>query len=409
MSERMRVLATGELQTGELCLGFVPLDSYELLAWHYDLDEAREEAVRLAMAHGAVLFEINDVEPDTGGPALGWLDQEEAKPQDDWVPRIVLRVDSPCVRLRTPTLDRVLLAQRWQAGEQANATFFVALMPAAELDLDEQASIQLAYIRALLPTGDGQPPIWQLGDEGSLQPYLCPPAAQRDWDWPWRQHTTIGPVYLWIAVDRTAEQLAAWLASVVPHGLLPVEPYEYRFDPALEDFDGRLLFTDGLITFMRSYHSPGDVAQLIDAALLASIASGALGEVSWDLLDGDYIYYEATGEGLASLREYLDPGSDEDQLRSRWRSVLAGQAVDARAAESWRQVAELMLQHFQVDAALPDPRDALEQWLRTAPIAALPRRIDIKLCREVYDTYQTDPFYARMIGFNRRIVWSIGC
>jgi hypothetical protein len=301
------------------------------------------------------------------------------------------------------------LAQRWQAGEQASSTFFVALMPAAELDLDEQASIQLAYIRALAPIGDGQPPIWQLGDKATLQAYLYPPAAQRDWDWPWRRHTTIGPVYLWIAVDRRADQLAAWLASVVPHGLLPVEPYEYRFDPALEDFDSRLLFTDGLITFMRSYRSPGEVAQLIDAVLLASIAAGELGEVSWDLLDGDYIYYEATGEGLDSLREYLDPGSDEEQLLSRWRGVLAGQVVDARAAESWRQVAELMLEHFRVDATLPDPREALEQWLRTAPIAALPRRIELKLRREVYDIYETDPFPARMIGSNRRIVWSVGC
>ncbi len=176
----------------------------------------------------------------------------------------------------------------------------------------------------------------------------------------------------------------------------------------LEQFDGDVRFADGLITFMRSYHSPGEGAQALDGALLASIAAGELGEVFWDLLDGDYVYYEATGEGLASLREYLDPTSDEAQLRSRWRDVLAGQTVDVRAAESWRQVAELVLQQFQVEATLPDPRDALEHWLRTAPITALPRRIDLKLRREVQETYATDPFPARMYGANRRILWSFG-
>ena len=58
MNDQIRILATGELLTGELRLEFVPLDAFEFTACNFSLDGIVEQAVRLARAHGAVLFEI---------------------------------------------------------------------------------------------------------------------------------------------------------------------------------------------------------------------------------------------------------------------------------------------------------------------------------------------------------------
>ncbi len=305
--------------------------------------------------------------------------------------------------------------------------------------------------------------VWQLGQDTILQ-LLAELAqasqTQRDWDWMWREHASLGPICLKIFVDRTSAELKEWFADIITtripqnnfypclysnqseiaqelrihfEDLAITELSASEFYQCVEvlqtqrqgrlpqvycpDKDcsyvakssdirtGWIFLCDGLFSLDRSYHTPKFDQQSIDAMLLTAIMAGELGEISWDLFDSDYIYFEATGEGLESLRNYLDPNSDPDRLRQEFSRLLFRHDVEASSANNVQEAAALINQHFQVPLTELDAIANLEAWLRTTAISQLPRYITVELPRRLGSTYREDPDYARITSANSRILW----
>jgi len=305
--------------------------------------------------------------------------------------------------------------------------------------------------------------VWQLGQDTILQ-LLAELAqasqTQRDWDWMWREHASLGPICLKIFVDRTSAELKEWFADIITtripqnnfypclysnqseiaeelriyfEDLEITELSASEFYQCVEDLQtqrqgrlpqvycpdqdysyvaksgdirmGWIVFCDGLFCLDRSYHTPNFDQQSLDAMLLTTIMAGELGEISWDLFDGDYIYFEATGEELESLRNYLDSNSDPERLRQEFSRLLVRHDVEASSANNVQEAAALINQHFQVPLTELDAIVNLEAWLRTTAISQLPRHVTVKLPRRLGSTYREDPDYSRITSANSRILW----
>ncbi|OYQ62551.1 hypothetical protein B9G53_21650 [Pseudanabaena sp. SR411] len=260
--------------------------------------------------------------------------------------------------------------------------------------------------------------------------------SQRDWDWIWREHPSLGPIYLKIFVDRTSSELKEWFANIITTRLpqdnfypcldnnqyaiaddLQTERQGRLYQVYCPDKDygyvaksgdtstGWILLSDGLFCLGRNYHTPNFDQQSIDAMLLAAIMAGELGEISWDLFDGDYVYFEATGDGLESMRNYLDSNSDPDRLRQEFSRMLFVNDVDASSANNAQEAAALITHHFQVPITKSEAIANLEAWLGTTAISQLPRYVTVKLPRRLGNTYSEDLDYPRIIAANSRILW----
>ncbi len=450
MSDSFRILATGELHTSDLMLCFIPASDDAFYA-----GQAFHAALQLANTQGAVLYEIDaNYDPnaeyhqeddiiDLLGSSMTYKeywgmfpDERLERPAPDWQARILLQVSSPVVRLRSPTLDCYLVAETGHdlGYGDIGMAFFLALMPLAPQLHSTQADIpsedgmpmlQPGYIRPGLAAQDAapHPPTieWQLGDEAILQAASYPPKSQRDWAWAWPR--TYGPVYFNLYVNKTADELNNWLARVsfyryqLAQGVLvqgekggsfadgyqQSQPYAYQLCEQIPGW-GRLYFSNGQIAFIRSYQSPSIVQQALDASLLAAILAGELGELGWDVLDGDYVCFQATGDGLDSLRYYLDPYCDEDRLRAGWSARLSRHQVDASMAENWDQVAEAVGRHFHIPGQQFAAASNLEAWLRSTPITELPREAQVAVRQLVYEAAQEA--IRRLQLTNNRILWS---
>lgn len=453
MIEEIHILGTGEFSTGDWQLQFLSPNAknFPVLSG-YNLPA--NETYRLAVDHGAVLFEIDanyqdgcheedELTEDFGQP-MTYKEYWDLYPgskierlEPQWRTGILLHVSTAFVRLLSPTQDRLLIAQHSYAEDH----FFLGLVPVTQPAADDDQSIiylnnhtplvfQPGFIRPLWAAdqqASGHPPLaWQLGDEITLQTpqFPNPPLALRDWDWAWRAHTTYGPVYLWIYLDKTADELNGWFANLTLQNYRSVHDLSFCCDGELSnnyrkigdygyEFNSvygstqYLIFGTGQISWSRSYHTPQEDQQAIDASILSSILAGDLGEVEWDLFDGDYASYQAHGYGLASLREYLDPNCNQTQLRDRWNTLY--HSVDATTVQTWQQVAEKIALHFQVPLSQADMGACLEQWLQTTPLAELPRFVRIVLSREFKDLLNDDHLnnlLAQLKKAQPRIRWS---
>lgn len=452
MPDMIRIIATGELPSLNLELRIVPAGASAFYARH-----AIAEVIHAAIAHGAVLYEVDvNADPDADyhheddrfeivGGTMSYREYWEIypeerleRPEPNWQPRILLRVDAPVLRLHTPAGDQLLYADAGYALDASvpdvPASFVIGLMPAgAPYVPDEEYAarpaapiIQAGAIRPYRDSalGGAQPPVWEwrLGATTTLHASPSyPPSSQRDWAWAWPR--SLGPVYFNIHVSQTADELGRWLAGVrcvayeqigdvLVRGERPVRFSDVYQQVHLNAYHlsadqystGIVQCSDRLIALIRSYHTPSRLQQAIDASLLASLQAGDLGELSWDLLDGDYVSFQATGASLASLRQYLDPNQSEQGQRDRWGAALARHAVDASAAERWEQVAAAIAQHVQVPSERSSRGADLEAWLGHTPIAELPRTVEVSLKQAVYDAAQDAR--DRLQRANIRILWS---
>lgn len=230
-----------------------------------------------------------------------------------------------------------------------------------------------------------------LGKQISDEVVQHPATTQRYWDWAWSR--TCGPVYFWIFVDRTVEQLQQWFSSLPcyryrdRHNILhrgrrtnervcdryrSVAPQAYNFKSTNDAYND-LYLDPGCVRLLHGLHyKPGQAET--DANLLASILAGDLGEVEgWLLIDGDYYICQAAGRGTASLQHYLDPTCDPERLRQDWRRYQV--TIDLRAAQDVNQVMAIISHSFQVPLPSPNPpdlADSVTAWLATAPASTLP-------------------------------------
>jgi hypothetical protein len=171
---------------------------------------------------------------------------------------------------------------------------------------------------------------WQLGADTKVLDQPLARNVLRKWDWKWSR--TCGPVYFWIDVNRTQLELTQWyqglnLVQYIDHMdcLYPdgvqrarvAEPYVMIEDGAygLLDTEKRsreLYLRDGRVELL---HGVGFKSEQLscDSTMLASILQGDLGDVlRWRLIDADWGNCEASGQGIDSLRKYLDPSVDKN-------------------------------------------------------------------------------------------------
>jgi hypothetical protein len=442
MTTTLRLLAAGSLQTEQLALRVVSGADEAFHAGH-----AIDEALRAAAEHGAALFaidvaadpyaEYHDADEITevfGTPMTYreywqiYPDEQVARPTPDWRPRVLLRVDTPALSLITPDGSSAVLAERWgdlgRPHPDDPQALFVALMPDEPPAAGEPAADPPGP--ALRPGsispigGAAQALAWQLGPAATLRPADLAVVGQRDWSWAWPR--TIGPVYLNIYLGASAAQIHTWLMGVAcrsyrcydellvrselplrltdvyqPLGLHALQLQSERFTL------GMIICADGLLSLSRSYHTPGEPHQSADASILAALLDSDLGELSWDLLDGDYVNFHATGDSRESLRRYLNPQQDAQPLRDAWRLALRPHTADALAAAQWSEVAAAIAQQLGAPAIGDDPAAELVAWIAQTPIRALPRRVEVSIRQSVYDASQEAR--ERLQHASPRILW----
>lgn len=287
---------------------------------------------------------------------------------------LLLRVEAPVMRLRGPEVDRLVPAR----SATAPARFFV---------------VQIEDAGAARMVGRG----WELAGGYSLRPHLSCPWRPRDWAWAWVR--TYGPVILYVYISRTVAELEAWLASLAPHGYSRNEgEIRYRIAASLST-EGWVTLTPGCVQFMRGYHTPTDALQWIDAGLLASLVDGSLGPLSWDLLDGDYRSWVATGHSAASLAEYLRADGCSD--RQEFQTELKTRTVEASGLHDEVAIAAAIRESFGLDAETD-----LFEWLRDTPITELPRTVTVNLPRSLSPAYENSTLMQGLVRANCRVFWS---
>jgi hypothetical protein len=184
----------------------------------------------------------------------------------------LLRMRSPALWLENDSGKRI----RAIAGQQVRHTnaWILALQP-GQADNFPAGVIEFAPGGGLLVGGL---PLRQ------MRPF-------RPWSWKWSP--TCGCAFLTVHVDRNAGEIREWLRTA-PH----LEPNADR-KPAIRD---------GAISFSTPrFRGLSRTQAARDQTILAPLAEGALGELSFDLFDSDYGKQCAKGRSCAELAAYLDP------------------------------------------------------------------------------------------------------
>lgn len=122
----------------------------------------------------------------------------------------------------------------------------------------------------------------------------CHPLA-RDWAWAWSP--TYGPVILRVYLRASAAEITAWVESRCP-GV-------WSGGISRWSKDCRLRAVDGCLTLSRGYHQAPLEQVDADYFLLMDLARGSLGELEFDLFDGDYHRFVASGYSCESFGHYL--------------------------------------------------------------------------------------------------------
>ena len=275
---------------------------------------------------------------------------------------LTLRVEGPVMRLQGPGEDRLLVTDPVRG-----ARFYKA---------------RIEGITEARMAGRG----WEWDGGYTLRPHLSCDYRPRDWAWAWTR--TMGPVILNIYLPRTVAQWEEWLAGMAPHGYVrDTEKGPYKWGQCW------LSLAPGCLQLSRGFHLPPDAVVWVDAGLLGSL----LGEehLSWDLLDGDYINWKATGHTTASLANYLRADGTEE------RGDLREHTVEAKTLREEPAIADAIAASF----GLPAGTDIVA-WMRETPLPALPRRVTVNLPRDLLPAHDSLALVRGLRDANRRILWS---
>ncbi len=279
----------------------------------------------------------------------------------------------------------------------------------------QRVRLDNAWLLALVPQGNGQslrslPPgtlTLSPAARGHVDVHIgtqlritgLPPS--RSWDWAWGP--TLGPLYLSIYVGRSVAQILEWLRANLPEGyVLDGHCARATRNPQPE---GRLRHTDeirvreGEIHFLHGHYrhiEPVDNARAV--FLLRKLAKGELGELSFDLFDGDYLSLCATGYCGASLHKYLDRRPHYDRKQPHPWNCLRHLVIDVPAGSDVTEHTRLSLNR---ELGLAD--DAPLGAALALPLQELPRRITVLLPGGVreFDRNRHDPGN----GTFKRIRW----
>jgi hypothetical protein len=211
---------------------------------------------------------------------------------------------------------------------------------------------------------------------------IAPDSSCRNaWDWAWRG--SYGAAYLTVYLARSAQQIREWLQSFEVHGFRQVDDDDARWQYALpgEDFAQALarhtsiVVFDGGLQFCRGSYLAG--TGRFDGIYLRKLAAGELGELSFDLFDGDYVALNAVGYSCASLFGYLNAPISRSRHRApshRWNEFKTLHIEVPSQADIEESVRVQLNQELGVSA-----EQDLRETLAKTPIAHLPRYVTVLL------------------------------
>lgn len=368
--EGVRVLAVGaELRLTGGVYRVVCVEPFD------ELGEARAPLERLALAHGAVAFELLPAHPDDD-PVAGAL----LRVRGAWV---VVEMGGAVVGLATAS------------GESDTGWRLVTLL--ADGMVGEEPTSEVGEVRG---RDDGG---WE-GEGLRVRPHpLLIDRPLRDWAWSWGR-STIGPGMLTVRFAWSRDEIAAFLVGCAPMPYVYVEDGRYKVPVRgpTAVFQELRIFDGGLV-LMRDYHAPPDELVAFDGGLLVALEE-RVGALVWDVVEGDWGAYLATGHTGASLVEYLDPAVDADGLVAGWREVFAVRRVDASAAVTPAEVIGVVAKFLGGPEVADGEFDA---WLAARPVAGLPRRVEVTLAAAFEARHGTQWFFDRVFAAQPRLSWSI--
>ena len=261
--------------------------------------------------------------------------------------------------------------------------------------LAEPVDSARAWVVALRPGGshgptrlqwqDGWPEVfWGESRLGSG----CHPRA-RDWAWAWAP--TYGPVILRIYLKRSASEIDDWVESQCP-GV-------WREERSRWSSDCRLRAAPGYLWLSRGYHNPPDEQIDADYFLLMGLAAGALGELEFDLFDGDYYRFMAAGDSCESLRDYLHAraGRGRPHRWNRFRQVPKIEAVMTDVDATSARIAEAL-------GWGPLGLEALLEKLAATPLRELPRHLHVQVWKEIW----SEEIWNRFLRAQPRVMFTWG-
>ena len=196
----------------------------------------------------------------------------------------------------------------------------------------------------------------------------CHPLA-RDWAWAWTP--TYGPVILRLHLNASPQELADFVEAQCP-GLWQPRDGVQLFS-GLSD-DCRMLQSPGTLVLSRGYLTPLEAQVAADHQLLLALAHGALGELEFDLFDGDYHVFKAAGYSCQSLWDYLHAQAAAGK-KHRWNRFPEIDCIDARSADVQTSASAIARGLSWEEPGL----EALLERLRTTPVQQLPRCIRITI------------------------------
>jgi hypothetical protein len=284
---------------------------------------------------------------------------------------VLLRVEAPVMRLQGPGEDRLV------AGRKAGRFSVVGL--------DEGGEARMV--------GRG----WEIDGGYTLRPHLSCDYRPRDWAWAWTP--TYGPVSLTVYLRRTQAELLEWLDGQAPHGYEPRGKAGELQSVAGLSHNEWLDVGDGFVRFMRGYQTPWEGRVWLDAGLLGSLLVRFPDAVSWDLLDGDYRAWMATGHSREALADYLR--ADGSTEREAFRAALRRETVEAGTLRDEEEIAAAIRVHFGLAAGVD-----LMDWLRETPLAEQARTVTVNLPRDLHGMYEKSPLMQGLVRANWRVFWS---
>lgn len=370
--EGARVLAVGvELRLPEGVYRVVRPEPFD------ELGEARARLEELAVAHGGVVFELL---PDDPG--------------DDLRPGALLRVRGAWV---VAELGGVEIGVATSAAGEAGAWRLITLLA----DGMEDEGEVVGGVGEVRGREDGS---WA-GEQLRVRRHPLFGEQVRDWVWSWGG-STYGPVMLILRLGRSRGEIAEFLARWAPMPYVHVEEGRYGVPVRGPTSTLReIRIWDGGITLVRDFHAPPDEVVEFDGGLLGALAGGALGELVWDVIEGDWGAYLATGHTAGSLGEYLDLAVDAEGLVARYREVFAVRTVDASTATTPGEVVGAVARFL--GAAVAVEEEAFDAWLAGLAIEGLPRRVEVTLAAGFEAQHGYQWFFDRVHAAQPRISWSI--
>ncbi|MCG9890158.1 MAG: hypothetical protein MH252_03660 [Thermosynechococcaceae cyanobacterium MS004] len=429
MDEFIRILQTGEINTGDWLLQFATIKSIPQFR-NLEADHC-QKAYDLALEQDAVCFEVDanydlmeiyHTEGEVGSFGFHgemtygeyWQqfpEERMERPEPCWQIWILLCV-APLMHLHSPIHDQMIVAEYLYYQEEQ---YFLAMTLAPTNPSDDPKIIfrpdplkpLVLKPGKIVPSqpGDGSAAVktWQLGEATILTnttKFPKIPQSLRTWAWAWRK--TCGPVYLIVYLksdpdlDQTASALANWFTKLTLPKYCPVHDFWFQADGIIQsDYWLQIEQHEETIRFAQgSADKPDSTVNFYDSCIwltslwgqnnpadsgfLAAILTGELGEVWWDLVDGEYHTIQACGYDLTSLRNYLDPNNDAAKQLAYWKETIYHKIL-ATTAQTWQQVAEIIAEHLQIPLPQDDVSVALQTWLAQTLPSQRPRRITVYL------------------------------